>query len=350
MFAAAAFFLIAESRVLEELATIAELTDPVARFESYKQQFNKNYQSVREHEQRLIAFLESESEIDRLNAMEGDAVFGWTEFSDMTKDEFKAMLGYSHPAEALDLEVGSHGNKTLKLSGSLDWRDEGLVTPVKDQGGCGSCWAFSATETVESAYLKANPKTDATEFALSAQQIVSCDRDGVYGCEGGFLPSAFKYVSQAGGMASEANYPYTSGGGSTGSCHDYFKVVPGTEVTSWKYATDPCTSGSCNNQDENQMGQTMQAVGPLGICVDATNWQNYQGGVMSDSTCGSHSAYSLDHCVQAVGYKNVGGSDGKGYWIVRNSWNTWWGEKGYIYLEYGSNTCGIANGAMYVTV
>jgi len=220
----------------------------------------------------------------------------------------------------------------------LDWsQTAGAITPVKDQAQCGSCWAFSATEGIESAVFQA---TGSESPALSPQQIVSCDRsDG--GCNGGDLPTAFDYVEKAGGIDTEEDYPYTSQTGRTGKCQSSTPVV---KVTDYKYAVAPCEGGSCSSQDEEGLKAALATYGPLSVCVNAMTWNSYYGGVLSGSCSGSYNA--LDHCVQLVGYDTTASTP---YWKVRNSWGTSWGEAGFIRLPMGQNSCGIADEAMYVT-
>jgi len=316
------------------------------RFEQYVEKFNKTYRDDVELKHRFRAFLESEEQVERLNALEGKNVYGWTKFSDLTKGEFKEQyLNFVPYDNEKRRQVGVQ--KVMNLSSnSYDWRDHGAVTPVKNQGNCGSCWAFSATESVESAHL-VKYGGDAPTYLLSEQQLVSCDTND-YGCNGGDLPSAFSYVMSAGGIASETTYPYTSGNnGVDGTCKG-FSVADNTKPTTYNYATTACYSSSCNDQDEGSLAANMVSVGPVGICVNAANWQYYYGGVMSSRSCGGNGYSDLDHCVQLVGFENIGSS--AGYWLVRNSWDSDWGESGYIYLTYGSNTCGVADEAMFVTL
>jgi len=220
----------------------------------------------------------------------------------------------------------------------LDWTETaGALSPVKDQAQCGSCWAFSATEGIESAVFQA---TGSASPPLSPQQIVSCDRnDG--GCNGGDLPTAFDYVESAGGLDTEEDYPYTSQTGRSGSCQSSTPVV---KVTDYKYAVAPCEGGSCSSQDEDGLKAALASYGPLSVCVNAETWNGYYGGVLSGSCSGSYNM--LDHCVQLVGYDTTASTP---YWKVRNSWGTSWGEGGFIRLPMGVNSCGIADEAMYVT-
>jgi len=331
------------------LLGMSRVSDSWFRFEKYVEKFNKTYADDAEKKHRFMAFLANEEEISKLNALEGKTIFGWTIFSDLTKEEFSERLNFvpydKEKRSQMLGEIPVHKSEKNLTTSSLDWRTMNAVTPVKDQGNCGSCWAFSAVQTVESAYLRKNTSTDANNFLLSEQEVVSCDKTDA-GCNGGDLPSAFEFIEWS-GLTTEQNYPYTSGDtGRSGSCMG-FSPLEGTQPTSYKYGTPGCYN-SCNNQDEGNLATTMEEVGPIGICVNAAKWQNYNGGVMSKRSCGSHKYNHLDHCVQAVGFESI--DTGSGYWIVKNSWTSDWGEDGYIYLAYGSNTCGIADEAIYVVL
>jgi C1A family cysteine protease len=170
-------------------------------------------------------------------------------------------------------------------------------------------------------------RTLGTTYLLSAEQITQCDTVS-HGCNGGWTEKAYNYVQKAGGLELESDYPYTSYQGTTGSCHataSKFKVA----VTGYK-----TISG------ESGMASYVQKTGPLSVCLDASSWNSYNGGIMK--SCGK----SVDHCVQAVGVD----ATSSGYWKVRNSWGTKWGESGFIRLAYGANTCNIANDPTYAFV
>lgn len=229
---------------------------------------------------------------------------------------------------------------------ALDWSTQGATTPVKDQGGCGSCWAFSATEGVESGVFMATGQLP----TLSTQQIISCDHEEVDGggCDGGDLPGAFAYVMAAGGMDSAEDYPDTSHRfGVTGTCKWSGNTV--AQVASWKYAVPPCAEseqakgGACASQDEDGLKAALATFGPLSVCINAAAWDGYSSGVYSTSCSGAWA--DLDHCVQLVGYDSTGAEP---FWKVRNSWGSGWGESGFIRLPMGVNACGIADEATYV--
>jgi C1A family cysteine protease len=300
-------------------------------FYDFIAKYNKHY-SPEEFQQRSAIF-QSNLQIIKLqnrkaHAAGKDTQFGVNKFSDLDPKEFASLyFGYKETRPHVD-KVESYDASADPLPVSFDWRTKGAVSPVKNQEQCGSCWAFSATEGVESAWFLAKKQL----LILSPQQIVSCDANDD-GCDGGDLPTAFGYIQQN-GLEPDAVYPYTSGNGDDGSClFDSTKVV--AKISGFKYAT---TTGN-----ETAMQAAMIPNGPLSICVDASTWQNYQGGVITHG-CGD----SLDHCVQIVGWASTAKNDP--YWIVRNSWGTDWGLNGYLWVERGHDECGISDEATYVTI
>jgi len=238
---------------------------------------------------------------------------GFTKFSDWSREEFLARNGY-RPSKPL-LNPIKDRNVLAAPTTPIDWVAKGKTTPVKDQGQCGSCWAFSATETVESANLMAGRAVQ----HLSAQEIVDCDKADA-GCNGGDPQEALRWVQSKGGLDTEACYPYHARDGTCASS----KCTPSATIT----GVHPVAS------NENSI-YTALGMYPLSICADAEPWQNYQGGVMTARECGN----SIDHAIQLTGYSPNQG----GYWIVRNSWGTDWGINGFIWLAFGTNTCGITS-------
>lgn len=217
----------------------------------------------------------------------------------------------------------------------LDWTTKGATTPVKDQGDCGSCWAYSVTEGVETGLFMATGKI----VELSPQELISCDKGGSdYGCDGGDVDSGTEWVDSAGGLDTEKDYPDTSAdSGKTGKCKKYQNAV---KVTDYEWAIPICTSDSCEGQKESDLKAALHSFGPLSICLAAT-WKGYKNGVY-DGKC-SHAYDDADHCTQLVGYDSTGSQP---YWKVRNSWGSDWGEQGYIRLPMGVNSCGLANWPM----
>jgi len=297
--------------------------DSEVLFTAWKQKYNKVYVSSDEESVRLVNFKASIERIQSRNSKTQSNVFGLTKYSDLTPEEFKSTyLGYIPKTNATRNLLTE---TSITAPQTFDWRDQKKVTAVKDQGQCGSCWAFSVVENVESIWMIAKGITADQMQPLSEQEIVDCDSQDS-GCEGGDPPTAYAYIMSAGGLETESDYPYTA---ADGTCSfDKSKVY--ATISNWRYAT--------KSQDEAAMQNALASWGPLSICVDAEPWQDYSGGVMMASDCSN----SLDHCVQAVGYDLTASTP---FWQVRNSWGTDWGESGYIRLQYGQDTCGCADEA-----
>jgi cathepsin F len=258
---------------------------------------------------------------------------GITQFMDLTPQEFQAKYTGLRPSKnktAGAMKIHPNADLAATTAASIDWNAKGALTPIKNQGQCGSCWAFSATEQLESQYFQ---KYGVLK-ELSPQQITSCDTT-CYGCSGGNPIEAWAYVNGFGGQEPNSDYPYTSGTtGQTGTCTSNAADV--TEDVSSTYSLIASTA----SQESNMLAQIQES--PMSVCVDATLWQTYTGGVITSSSgCGT----SIDHAVQATGYNAEGN-----YWIVRNSWGESWGESGFVWVEYGANVCGITDQATIVTV
>jgi cathepsin L len=312
-------------------------------FEQYSAEYGKVY-AEGEKPWRTEMFKASLAAIKAHNEQVPAASWwmGLNQHSDKSDEEMKSLKGLHKGlfqegvAANLGSTFASEDLKDVKIAKSLDWRDSGVVTPVKDQGGCGSCWAFSATETVESAYgmatLRANGK--ASLEILAPQQLVDCAPNpdhcgGSGGCGGSTQPLAFKYLAEmTKGFDKGADYPYKARNGNCKDDKHGGSAAPDVAITS--YVDLPT----------NNYTALMAAVtkyGPIAISVDAS-WGRYEGGVFSPPASGIKT--TIDHAVQLVGY---GHEQGKDYWLVRNSWGTSWGEEGYIKLERfgeGNEPCG----------
>lgn len=252
---------------------------------------------------------------------------GLNEFSDMTHAEFrKMMVGGVRP----NLNALSYADLPKdNVPESKDWRTEGAVTPVKNQGRCGSCWAFSTTGSIEGAWAIKN----GTLPSLSEQELVDCAGSaGNQGCNGGLMDNAFKWIVGNGGLCSEADYPYT--GSKSWLCHKK-KCNSVARISAWK-DVEP------NNEDALKTAVAQQPVS-IAIEADHPDFQHYKDGVFSDN-CGTQ----LDHGVLIAGYGND--PEGGDYWIVKNSWGASWGKDGYILIQRGTNECGISQSASYPIV
>lgn len=234
-------------------------------------------------------------------------------------------------------EFMSSSKASLKTDGAKDWSAEGYTTDIKDQGNCGSCWAFSTAEQVESRAIQQGISDPYGEnYVLAPQELVSCDNNGDMGCNGGLPTNALEWLENK-PLEQEIDYPYTSGfSGRSGKCK--LKKSKGViEVTSFKQVSDGAEA-------EDKFTDYLLTEGPLSVGVDAnSHWQLYTGGVMPARKCMGQ----LDHAVQAVG---IDTEAEKPYIKVRNSWGSDWGEDGYIRLAQGTNTCGIANMAVTADV
>jgi C1A family cysteine protease len=327
------------------------------QFNNFMIQYHKHYTSEEELQTRKQIFANTLERIEELRALEPDASFGINKFADLTPEEMKAMyMGYRPMGNSAKVPISHHLDMD-KMPKAFDWRTTAPypVTAVKNQGQCGSCWAFSATEGVESARIMQHGKSE----ILAPQEIVSCDHVD-QGCNGGDLPTAFSFVESLdthNGLTENALYPYTSGTtGVTGTCQTKREKKGFTEVQKAAFAVPPCSTladASCSGQakKEPQLAQQLMTHGPISICVDASPWQTYTGGILKSAAQCPGGQMDLDHCVQLVGFNTEKKDDGTetSYWIVRNSWATDWGEKGFIYLEMGKNICGVADEPMFAT-
>lgn len=287
----------------------------------FKYEFNRSY-TADEEQTRFGIFIDNLKVIDERNQEDEDAVHGVTQFSDMTQGEFKFTMLMARPNDNKNVVIDDVAPLPEGVHALKDWTGK-YTTPIKDQGRCGSCWAFSAVEQIESDAMRTLGKS----YELSTQQVISCDRyDG--GCNGGNTETAYRYLESAGSVLASA-YPDTSHvAGSTGTCSSSKASRPVISV-----------KGYSTIRGESSMASYVSSTGPLSICVDAERWSSYKSGILS--ICGK----SIDHCVQAVGIDSA-----NGYWKVRNSWATSWGEKGFIRLKYGANTCGLTDDPTHVTV
>jgi len=302
-----------------------------SKFQEFKVKFNKVYSSRNEEQKRLMIFTENFLKAEEHN--QGNSLYtrGINQFSDLTQEEFEDihLTGYKRmvPGEASP-SVGKKAS-SLQLPESVDWREKNAVTDMKDQGACGSCWAFAATEQIESYTAIASGEL----VELSTQQMTSCAPNplmcgGNGGCSGSTPPLGYNYI-QLFGHIKEEDYPYTSGSTSdSGSCqYDLSSLTPVASISGYD---------NLPSNDQDAVMSHIANVGPLAISVAANTFKDYHGGIFTG--CDYDENIQLNHGVQLVGY---GSEDGTDFWIVRNSWGSGWGESGYIRMLREANPgCG----------
>ncbi|ESO85089.1 hypothetical protein LOTGIDRAFT_204652 [Lottia gigantea] len=259
---------------------------------------------------------------------------GMNAYGDMTSEEFVSVMnGYKQndnqdkKGRTTFLPPSNIGD----LPTTVDWRTKGYVTDVKNQGQCGSCWAFSTTGSLEGQHFKKYGQL----ISMSEQNLVDCSKkQGNMGCGGGLMDQAFTYIKVNDGIDTEASYPYTA---QDGTCH----------FTRANVAANDTGFVDIPSGNEDALKTAVATVGPISVAIDASHpsFQLYKSGVYYDFFCSSK---RLDHGVLAVGY----GTDGsKDYWLVKNSWGASWGDKGYLKMSRNRrNNCGIATSASYPTV
>ena len=300
----------------------ASTKDHQALFKHFKSKHGKSYASTTEEEKRFAVFRANMDEADRHASTNPHAQFGVTKFSDMTAEEFRASHGYVS-ARASGRHFEEMSVPTTQVLPKIDWRTKGAVTPVKDQGQCGSCWSFSATGSIEGQMVVAAKKP---LVSLSEQQFVSCSPAN---CNGGDQTQAWLWVLayQGGDVFTEASYPYVSGDTKVPKCNTTKKIVGAT-----------ITNANVLPRDEVSMQAFVSSNGPLAIGLDASSFQMYQSGVMTNCI-----SKQDNHAVLIVGYDSTSVPP---YWIVKNQWGTGFGEDGYIRIVMFKKACMINDSPM----
>jgi len=301
--------------VVAQRALPLSLEEEQFEFLSFVSTFNKKYEDNSMFFKRFNAFRVELNEIRQHNAGNHTWFAGINEWSDLSREEFFQVLACDMtPTETIGQEMERNPNN----ANDIDWTTKGAVNAVKNQGQCGSCWAFGAIAALEGyTFVKTQ-----TLHNLAEQQLVDCSGStGNQGCNGGMPDRALKYLNGKGaGACKTANYPYTAKGG---ACKD--SSCPG------KVPANPP-----NNLKGEQALETILNSFPVSVAIDASSaFSRYSGGIFS----GPCSSTSINHAVTAVGYNSES-------WKVRNSWGTSWGTGGYIQMKRGMNICNINN---YIT-
>jgi cathepsin L len=308
----------------------------------FKKSHGKTYLSEEHESYRFQIFKKNLDTIEKHNNEYSMGMHTYTlgvnSFADWTFDEFRAALfgtKYNATSSAKRASSGTFVRlpSHVKVPDAVDWREQGAVTPVKNQGQCGSCWAFSTTGSLEGAHFRATGKL----VSLSEQQLVDCSgKFHNQGCNGGLMDNAFEYIKENGGLDTEDAYPYHA---HQEKCHFNKKTVGAT------------LSGyiDIKSGDEDALKEALATVGPVSVAIDVTEdkFMLYKEGIFVDDSC---SNVELNHGVIVVGYGTNVTESGKeqDFWIVKNSWSTSWGENGYIRMARNlNNMCGIATAASY---
>ena len=297
-------------------------------FMRFVTEYGKTYGTVEEFNFRSALFKETLAHIEEQNASGNNThTLGLNHMSDWTDSEYNKLLGYKP-----ELRLGGKKKEatfldTSNLADDIDRRKQGAVTPVKNQGQCGSCWAFSSTGSIEGAEFLHGTKQ---LVSLSEQNLVDCSKQN-HGCQGGLMDYAFEFV-ETHPLMKEADYPYTAHSSHFTKC----KYVESKGVGHVK---------GYNDVPEKNLDQMKAALGkgPVSIAIEADKsvFQSYRSGVITSAACGQ----KLDHGVLAVGY---GTEDGEEYVLVKNSWGASWGVEGYVKLG-SKNICGFLDQPSYPT-
>jgi C1A family cysteine protease len=322
----------------DTMTTFLDESDEWKQFSNFQDRFSRKYENIQEFDNRFQIFRNNLRNIIIHNLDHSqNFTMGINQFTDLTPQEFKAQyIGGYKPLQSFG--CGSFSTHDNNAPVSIDWTTKGVVNPVRDQGQCGSCWAFATTANAESVWAISKGQL----LDLSEEFLVDCASGVGYfnlGCNGGQPDSALKYMINN-GQCTEASYPYTSGVTKTaGSC----QKCPSAGVSFTN-----CFDVTPKDQVALKSAVSKQPV-VIAIEADTKYFQSYSSGILTDGVkCGTN----LDHAVEIVGFGTENGID---YWKVRNSWSESWGENGYIRIQKTSSTndigvCGIAAEPSFISV
>lgn len=324
---------------VQDLSDSSTAKTPEELFREFERKFAKQYASSEERSRRLAIFTENLAEIARRQAQDSNAFHSHlTPFADWSVEEFAARNILKSADTTMLSRVVEHEELDISsLPSSFDWRDKGAVNEVKDQGHCGSCWAFAAVCNIEGAafvhgIFNGTNGTTKQLLSLSEQELVDCSTTFNSGCDGGNSGEAFSdMIDKQIGLEEDYDYPYHH---SVGKCQ-INKTREQVFVGGWKKI----------KPDEDQIAAALIQYAPLAISINATLLQFYHHGILTptEETCNPK---KKDHGVNIVGFGTDAGVD---YWTVRNSWNHLWGEKGYFRIIRGRNACGLKGYVVTVT-
>ena len=297
------------------------------QFQKFIKKYHKRYASINEYLARFEVFKRNVMAAFTENA---SYQTGITKFSDLTQQEFaKTYLNLNYDAMA----VANFNPYVVQVKNAApdawDWREKGYVSPVKDQGSCGSCWAFSTVGNLEGLYYKEKQ----TMVTLSEQMLVDCDTYDS-GCNGGLMENTFTWLKENGGIMTDTDYPYK---GRKGTCQSDETKYVDMQITG--YTKLGSGSSTWDPVDEDEIKEFLYETGPLAVALNANPLQTYSSGIL-DKTSSQCPTSGMNHAVTMVGYGHDDSQD-KDYWIVKNSWGKNWGEDGYFRIRRGTGCCGI---------